>query len=336
MIDKYDTPWKKAVTDCWPEFMAFFFPATARAIDWGFPHAFLDQDLTAIRPDAAVGARRVDQLVRVRTHARQTELVYVHLELQQSHDPQFAQRMFTYHYRLFDYYDCPVASLALLSDRHPYWRPDTYRHERLGARLELHFPIAKVLDFAGDEQALRTDPNPFALVTLAHVMTQNTRGAPQRRAACKLELAFLLAERGWDAQRQQDLFDVLDWMLRLPRELEEAFWVQLRLENKRRRAMSLPGLPWSSSYWRDKLKKMEQHGMIKGERRGLQQGRQQGRQEARIDTFIELVERRFGPLPLAQSERIRHASAEDLQRWYGRLFEARTVPALLDDGAGEL
>jgi hypothetical protein len=326
MKDDYDTPWKKAVTSYWPEFIAFFFPATAGAIDWSVPHVFLDQELSGITAGAAVGPRRVDKRVRVRTHARQTELVYVHLELQQRHDPGFARRMFTYHYRLFDLFDCPVASLALLSDRHPHWRPGRYCHERLGARLELQFPIAKVLDFAGDEQALRADPNPFALITLAHIVTQDTRAEPHRRVARKLELAFLLADRGWDAQRQQDLFDVLDWMLRLPRELEDEFWVKARRESKRRRTMSLPGLPWSSSYWRDKFKEVEHHGMLKGERRGLQKGRQEGR----IEMFIELVERRFGPLEPPFAGRIRNASPDDLQRWHARLFDATSVQALLD------
>ncbi len=36
------------------------------------------------------------------------------------------KRMFTYNYRIFDRYDRPVVSLAVLADPHPGWRPDGY------------------------------------------------------------------------------------------------------------------------------------------------------------------------------------------------------------------
>ena len=116
--------------------------------------------------------------------------------------------------------------------------------------MALQFPVAKVLDFATDTAALRADPNPFALVTLAHVQAMRTRGAPAQRYRFKLELAQLLAERGWDDRRQQDLFHVLDWLLRLPRELDRAFFVELAQYNDRRHTMQ-----WVNSYIRDERRK---------------------------------------------------------------------------------
>jgi hypothetical protein len=40
--------------------------------------------------------------------------------------------------------------------------------------------MTKLLDFSSRQAALRTDPNPFARVTLAHLMTRASRRRPPR------------------------------------------------------------------------------------------------------------------------------------------------------------
>jgi len=62
-------------------------------------------------------------------------------------------------------------------------------------------PIANFTDFASEEPALLADPNPFALVTAAHMLTQQTRKPPELRAEAKWRLAQVLYTRNWDAQR---------------------------------------------------------------------------------------------------------------------------------------
>ena len=39
---------------------------------------------------------------------------------------EFAKRMFVYNYRIFDRYEKPVASLAVLADEHKQWKPSSY------------------------------------------------------------------------------------------------------------------------------------------------------------------------------------------------------------------
>ena len=51
--DDYDSPWKEAVEHCFPEFMAFYFPAAYARIDWSAGHEFLDQELRAVVQDMA-------------------------------------------------------------------------------------------------------------------------------------------------------------------------------------------------------------------------------------------------------------------------------------------
>ncbi|MGE0802453.1 MAG: hypothetical protein AB7O55_29420 [Lautropia sp.] len=107
--------------------------------------------------------------------------VYVHIEVQASRKQDFALRMFTASFRLFERFGRPVASLAILADNHAKWRPDGYGFDLFGCRHWLTFPAVKLLDLAPRMPALLADPNPFALVTAAHLLTRGTRGRSSRR-----------------------------------------------------------------------------------------------------------------------------------------------------------
>ena len=82
MNDDYDTPWKQLVTDHFADFMAFYFSDAHAAIDWSRPPVFLDQELAALSPEAALGKRLLDKLVRVYLRGGGEQWVLVHIELQ--------------------------------------------------------------------------------------------------------------------------------------------------------------------------------------------------------------------------------------------------------------
>jgi hypothetical protein len=117
--DDYDTPWKDAVTRYFPEFIAFYFPDAHRQIDWNRGYTFLDQELAQIVRDAELGKRLLDKLVQVATHDGGERWVYVHIEVQGGPEGDFAERLFTYNYRLYDKYRAPSpASPFLLTTVH--------------------------------------------------------------------------------------------------------------------------------------------------------------------------------------------------------------------------
>jgi Putative transposase, YhgA-like len=217
----FDTPWKDALTRYLPEFMAFYFPLAYAAIDWSKPHTFLDQELAQVVRDAELGKRLVDRLVEVATLTSGTQWVYIHIEVQGQPDKDFAERLFTYNYRLYDRYRRPVATLALLADEGLYWKLERFGYELFGCQVSIQFPTVKLLDYAPRLEELLSDPNPFALVMAAHLLTQQTRNDVQARYVAKWRLARLLYERDWDKQRIIDLFAVIDWLLRLPKDLEQ-------------------------------------------------------------------------------------------------------------------
>ena len=222
--DDYDSPWKEAVESYFPEFIEFYFPEASQQIAWARGYQFLDQELRAVVQDAELGKRFVDKLAKVALRDGSERWVYAHLEVQGSAQAEFAERMFVYNYRLYDRYRQPVASLAVLADTTANWRPNHFGFAVLGCEHELRFPAVKLLDYAAQQDQLYSNPNPFALVTLAHLLTQATRQDMNARFAAKWKLVQLLYQRGWDKQQVIDLFSVLDWMMRLPEQLKRSLW----------------------------------------------------------------------------------------------------------------
>ena len=217
--DDYDSPWKEVLEHAFPEFMAFYFSAAHAQIDWGKGHEFKNTELQKVVADAALGKRFADTLVQVTLKDGMQRWIYIHIEVQGQHDAAFAQRMFTYNYRLYDRYALPIASFAVLADENEGWKPDHFGYEVLGCSHMLRFPVAKLLDHADRINQLETDPNPFAIVTAAHLRTRQTKHDPEQRYQAKWALTKLLYRQGWERQRIIDLFKVLDWMMRLPKAL---------------------------------------------------------------------------------------------------------------------
>ena len=299
-----------------PEFLVFFFPAVHAAIDWRRRIRFLNQELRKVSRDSATGARQVDALVEVaRKGSRYRERIYIHIEVQATREADFARRMFTYNYRLFDRFAKPVASLAVLADDRRGWRPDGWGFEAFGTRHRLDFPVVKLLDRESDieERLEDPDPNPFVLVTAAHLLTRKTRGRPEQRLAAKWKLIRLMYERRWDKARVIGFFKVLDWMMVLPSALEARLWQDIgSLERDR-------GMAFISS--------VEKIGMRKGFEKGLQKGERSGA----ANMLIRQLTTRFGPLPEAVVARLRSGTEAEHARWAERLLTAPSLDAVFSN-----
>ncbi len=202
----YDTPWKIALEHHFDAFMAFYFPNAHAQIDWSVQHEFLDKEFQAITKDALVGTRHVDKLVKVKRLSGEEDWLCIHVEVQTSQQARFAERMFVYHYRIFDLYGKPAVSLALLGDDAPNWQPHCYTHEQMGCRLNFEFPTIKLLNFAAFEAELESNPNPFALLTLAYLKNRATAADMNKRYEVKCKLIRLLHAHKWDANLIRQFF----------------------------------------------------------------------------------------------------------------------------------
>ncbi len=300
--DQYDSPWKDALEYFLPEFMAIYFHGAHAAIDWRSGYTFLDQELRQVVRDAEAGARRVDKLVRVKRLEGGHQLVYIHIEVQGYRDASLAQRIFTYNYRLFDRYQCPVASLVVLADDSPGWKPSQFGYDIFGCRVGIEFPVVKLLDWQDQIETLLTNPNPFALVTAAHLMTQATRHDSPSRYAAKRKLVRLLYERDWEKEAVIKLLAVIDWMMHLPPFLEKQLWDEIMAieeEDHMRYVMSFERLA------EDRVKKEER------------------------SAFVEVIKgqlsQRFDQVPDWVEKRLLTATRDEIVNWGLRVLQAPSV-----------
>ena len=154
--------------------------------------------------------------------------------------------------------------------------------------------------------ALLADPNPFALVTAAHLLTQRTRRDMPGRYAAKWRLARLLYERDWDRQRIIDLFAVIDWLLRLPQDLERQLWTKI---------MELEGA--TNMRYVTSVERI---------------GREEGRKEGEALLLRRQLLRRFGAVPAWAETRLQGATTEQLEAWGERILDAATLDEVFGPG----
>jgi len=256
--DEYDSPWKETVEIYFQECMEFFFPVASAEIDWKRGYTFLDKELQQVVRDAELGRRFVDKLVQVWQRSGEQRWVLVHLEIQSSEETNFAKRIYVYHYRLFDRYNLSIASLAILGDDRPTWKPDQYSDELWGCEVKFKFPVVKLLDYSQRWAELEASSNPFATVVMAHLKAKETRQNDESRKRWKLNLTKRLYEKGYQRQDIINLFRFIDWVMRLPKELERSFWQEVTQYEEEKK------MPYVTSGERIGLKKGLQQGLLSG------------------------------------------------------------------------
>ncbi|WP_022947234.1 RpnC/YadD family protein [Methylohalobius crimeensis] len=311
----YDSPWKEALEKRFPEFLALLFPSIYAEVDWRRGQVFLDKELQQVVQDAQLGRRYADKLVKVWARDGTEAWVLIHVEVQGEAEKAFAERMYVYHYRLFDRYRVDVVSLGVLADTTMTFRPDGYRWQRWGCELTFRFPVVKLLDWEGRWLELETSDNVFAVVVMAQLRAKTSRDADER-GDWKFRLVRLLYERGYERALILELFRLIDWMIRLPDGLERQFLESVyRLEEAKK-------MPYVTSAERFGIEKGKQQGLQQGKQQGLQQGLQQG--EAAI--LLRLIERKYGAEAAAACrERVLQADAETLLVWSERILSADTL-----------
>ncbi|MCA2927704.1 MAG: DUF4351 domain-containing protein, partial [Microcystis sp. M020S1] len=270
-----------------PEFFAFFFPDAYTAIDWERGFDFLDQELRQVVRDAELGQRFVDKLVKVYLKDGEETWILIHLEIQSQYESQFAERIYVYNYRIFDKYRRRVASFIVLGDENTNWRPSEFGYEIFGCQVNFSFPVVKLLDLGQDWEALVNNRNPFATVVMAHLKAHQTRNNRQERLEWKLSLTRRLYQQGYQRQDVINLFRFIDWLMSLPKNLEQEFWREIRQWEEETR------MPYITSV----------------ERLGIEQGMQ--REGANL--VLRLLNRRLGQVTTSVEKQVRQLSVEQLE-----------------------
>jgi hypothetical protein len=274
----------------------------------------LDKELRQIVREAEQGRRVVDKLVKVCRLNGQEEWILIHVEVQTQQESEFTKRTYVYNYRLFDRYNRTVVSLAILGDDRAAWRPFHFGYSLWGCTVGFQFPAVKLLDYAADVLALEANPNPFAVVVLAHLKTLETRHDPDVRRIWKTRLVKGLYGRGLEAKDVRQLFRLIDWMMELPTPMDEWFMDEIRDFEKEK------SMPYVTS--------AERIGREAGLKEGLELGLQQGLEKGLL-AGIELgLKLKFGAEGLLLLPEIRQIAEVAMLR---KVYQAIETAANPDD-----
>ena len=263
MTDDYDSPWKEAIEQYFEEFVAFFFPKAYKQIDWSRGYEFLDKELRQITKKAEISRKYVDKLVKVWLKDQNEVWAVIHADVQNQREEDFSRRMYVYNYRLFDRYGRHAASFAVLGDANPNWRPSQFTQELMGCKVNFKFPTVKLSDYRKKIQKLEKSRNPFAVVVMAHLKTQETAKDHVKRMNEKLAIVKMLYRKGFSKQDIISLFRFIDWIMELPEPMDSIFWQELEAAEKEEK------MPYITSVERLGYKRGIEEGVLKAIELGL-------------------------------------------------------------------
>jgi len=178
---------------------------------------------------------------------------------------------------------------------------------------------------------LQASHNPFALVTLAHLRTQQARHDPDQLYAAKWQLTKLLYQHRWPKKRILILFNVINWMMALPQPHQERYLRAIDRFEKERKMMWIGPVEQSfiDKGWKKGqkagLKEGWSQGLEQGMEQGLERGLEQGRKQGAVAVLQRQLVRRFGPLSQTIQSKLDRASMAQLEAWSDTLPEAQTL-----------
>jgi predicted transposase/invertase (TIGR01784 family) len=292
-----DSAWKDIIRDYLPDFLTWYFPAVAAAVDLSARPVFRDKELNRISRGNRLPGRVADLLVELPPaggadlHPPPT-LILCHVEIQGSPESTFAERLFQYSYRIYDRFGHFPVTLVVLADSNTRFRPTEFTRDLLGATLRLEFHTAKLIDYRERVRVPGEDENIFATVTRIHLAVQQEKlqrkwSDDRSRYELKRRLMREVVEERADRLEEQKkllgLLAFLDWLVALPKELDQLFFDETET------ARGAQTMPYVTSW--------ERMGIEKGIEQGFVQGRQAGELRERHAVLKRLLDRKFGLEP---------------------------------------
>ena len=294
----FDEAWKKVIERFFPPFLQFFAPNLHKDVDFSHPITFLDKEMQEVAKIGLEGSKIVDKLVQIRLKDGAEKWLLVHIEVQGDVDEEFSLRMFRYFIRIFERYDKPIVSMAIVTGP-ASWKPSrNFELKNYGSGVEFEYLLFRLSDY--EREALLADDNPMALVVLAAQDAERHRRRYRGRYDVKRRLIRILYQHNYTRQDIRDLFDFIDWVIHLNAEDDKRLWQEIRKFEEENQ------MPYITS--------VERIGIQKGLEQGIQEGIQEGFQLLIVETLDE----RFGDIPSSISESIQqiqdHGKLRSLHR----------------------
>jgi len=228
-MKRNDLLWKSILEDTFDDFLRFFFPDADELFDFDLGFEYLDKELEQLFPPEKdrYAPKYVDKLVKVFTKEGCEEWILVHIEVQGYADRLFADRMFTYYYRIWDKYRKSTTAFAILTDDDKDFHPCKFERSFLGTTLIYGFNTYKIMNQS--EECLTESDNPFAQVILTVKAALNGKKLREEDLlSLKIQLARRLLSRNIPKVKIGKLMIFLKFYVRLGREeLDEKFDIEI-------------------------------------------------------------------------------------------------------------
>jgi hypothetical protein len=216
-----DSAWKEILDHYFKDCLDYCLPELSCLIDWSKKYISLDKELQAITKGAAAGKRLVDKLFKVYLLNGNEQWILIHIEIQNQPDIDFPKRMFTYGYRIFDKYQQPVISCAILADEQENWCPNQFQIGMAGSYLKSEFLVIKILNYHDRLAELENSTHVFACVIYSQLKAIENKFKPdQERKHIKFILTKRLYYKGFNKEQIINLYRFIDWLIGLPEHFE--------------------------------------------------------------------------------------------------------------------
>ena len=210
---KSDILWKVIMEEVFPDLLRFIYPDADEVYNMERGFEFLDKELAELnpQPDEEKDSRFADKLVKAYHRDGVEEWVLLHVEVQgDTHERDaFAERMYTYFYRIRDRYPGRlVSALAIYTGQDGNRMPGRYSYEYRGTKLTYEYPTVSILDYSDEE--LDKSNNPFAqVIVAAKIRLQEGKISEDELLNVKLLAARKLQEKGFAMEKIRSIFNFL-------------------------------------------------------------------------------------------------------------------------------
>lgn len=213
-----DTLWKGIIEDLFEDFCHYFFPDWAKEeADFSKNPEFLDKELDEIYPEKSNQKRFADKLVKIYTKNAGELWILIHIEVQGYQDINFAERMFTYFYRIRDRYQKQVMALVILTDENPNFLSNHYQYQYQQTKNSYEFQTFKLLNQT--EEELNLPDNPFSIVMLtAKKALDKKNWKDEKQLIWKKDLVLALKNANYAEQKIRRILNFIRFYVKFNEE----------------------------------------------------------------------------------------------------------------------
>ena len=294
MIVSKDALWKGVIEDFFEPFLYFFYPQWIHEVDFDKEFEFLDKELDQLFPETENIRRYADKLVKVFTKEGEEKWVLVHIEVQGYYDKHFAERMFTYYYRIYDRYRKEIMALAIFTDNSSTFQPSEFNLTFLNTKLKYQFDTYKLYTKKVNDFYKQKD-NPFSIIMETAWCELHNKGSIDELHN-KTEIARKLFNKGFDKRAIEKLLNFLRYYFRLQDSKKERIF-ESRLDNFTSLSNTIITMGLEEAILADvKRQGVEQgveQGIEQGIEKGIKQGIEEGIEQGKKELIKQLLQKEF-------------------------------------------